>query len=134
MKFLNLHGFGPSKVRQRNSQRGALLIETVVSLIVFGLVGTAVLSAVQISASSKNQFQIQSEAELMVRRQLGAVHEQAYLFPPDTYVSIPPSQAYTVTAESVVWDVSSPDISTLRITVYHSGQEVRVFETLRSNW
>ncbi len=114
------------------NQRGALLIETVVALAVFGVLGVAVLGAVQTSHITKRDFDIYSTTENLIRNQLEFVLEQPYKDPGQTYLSIVPPDGYSITAESLTYDVTSTDISTVRVTVYQDGQAVKVFDTIRT--
>ena len=116
------------------NQRGTLLLETVVALTVFGILGTAVLSSVQTSYISKRQFDIQSESENIVRNQMEYVFEQPYKPWVDTYLTITPPTAYSVLADALQYGTSTdPNVETVRITVNHYGQAVKVFETIRTN-
>ena len=111
-------------------------MEVLVALAVLGVLGTTVLGAVQTSNVSKRQFEIQSTAENLVRNQIESVFEQSYTAPdaPDpTYPSVIAPAGYAVTADAIAYDSVSTDIETVRITVYHGGGAVRVFETLRAN-
>ena len=122
--------------RLGHGQRGALLMETVVTVAVLGIVGTAVLGAVQTSYIGKRNFDVQSTAENTIRNQMDSVFREAYKAPdaPDpTYVQVAVPADYSVTAESVIYNATSTDISTVRITVSHNGQVVKVYETLRTN-
>jgi len=114
------------------SQGGSLLVETVLVLGVFGILGTAVLSGVQTSYTSKRQFDSQSTAENIVRNQMEYVFEQPYVPPPGTYLTITPPDGYSVTAEALDYN-GDPNVETVRVTVYHQGQPVKLFETLRAN-
>ena len=118
------------------AQRGGLLVETVVVLSVFGVLGTTVLSGLQTGSISKRNFEQDSTEENITRNQMDSVFEQPYKAPDDpdpTYTSITPPAGYTVTAESITHYATSTDISTVRITVMRGGQTVRVHETLRTN-
>ena len=116
------------------NQRGALLLETVVALTVFGVLGTTVLSSVHTSYLSKTQFDIGSEAENIVRNQMEYVLEQPYKPWVDTYLTITPPAGYSVLAEALQYSTSTDaNIETVRITVNHDAQPVKVFETIRAN-
>ena len=115
------------------NQRGALLIEVVLTLSVFGILGTTVLGAVQTSYISKRQFDVQSTAENVIRNQLESSFEQPYKVPGQTYLPTTTPNGFSVTAEALTHDATSTDIAIVRITVYHEGQPVKVFETLRTN-
>ncbi len=119
--------------RLLRNQRGSLLMETTIVLAVFGMLGTAVLGAVQTSYTSKRQFDAQSTAENLIRNQLESVFEQTYKVPGETYLATTPPDGYSVEAEALVYDETSDDIEVVRITVYHDGQLVKQFETVRSN-
>ena len=119
------------------AQKGGLLVETVVVLSVFGILGTTVLSGLQTGSMSKRNFEQDSTEENITRNQLDSVFEQPYKAPDDpdpTYTSITPPTGYTVTAESITHYSTSSDISIVRITVIRDGQTVRVHESLRTNW
>ena len=111
-------------------------MEAVVALAVFGVLGTTVLGAVQTSFIGKRLFDQQSTVENLIRNQMESVFEQVYKAPDDpdpTYLAITPPTGYSVTADSLTYDVANTDISTVLITVYHDGQPVKTFETQRAN-
>ncbi len=116
-------------------QTGGLLIETVIALTVFGVLGSIVLSGVQTSHISKRNFDVQSEAENLVRNQLEGALQNTYKGWPDTYDAVTSTPAgFTVTAEALQYSTSTDtDIQTLRVTVSYDGQPVKVFETIRTN-
>ncbi len=116
-------------------QTGGLLIETVVALTVFGVLGSAVLSGVQTSHVSKRNFDVQSEAENLVRNQMESALQKTYKAWPATYDAVTSTQAgFTVTAQAVQYSTSTDsNIQTVRVTVTHQGQTIKVFETVRTN-
>ncbi len=120
-------------------QTGALLIETVVALTVFGVLGSVVLSGVQTSHISKRNFDSQSVAENLVRNQMEYALKQTYKAWPTTGniyydpVTSTPS-GFTITAEALQYSTSTDTkIETIRVTVTHQGQTVKVFETIRTS-
>ena len=116
-------------------QTGGLLVETVVALTVFGVLGSVVLSGVQTSHISKRNFDSQSVAENLVRNQMESTLEQTYKGWPDTYDAVTSLPAgFSVTAQALQYSTSTDtDIETVRVTVTHQGQTVKVFETIRTN-
>ena len=118
--------------RLLRNQHGALLMEVVITLSVFGLVGTAALGAVQTSSIGKRLFDEQSTAENVVRNQIEYVLEQDYKPPGETYLTITPSSGYSVTAETFDYN-GDPNIEIVRFTVNHQGQPVKVFEIIRTD-
>lgn len=124
-------------IKNVSSQQGGLLLEVVVAMSVFGVLGAAVLSAVQTASITKRSFELDSQAENIIRNQLDSVFEDPYKAPDaadPTYSPITPPPGYTVTAESITYAATSTDISTVRITVIRDGQTVQTYETLRTNW
>ncbi len=125
--------------RRLRGQTGGLLIETVVALTVFGVLGSAVLSGVQTSYLSKGKFDVQSEAENLVRNQMEKALEQPYkAWPPSGNVYYDPvtstPSGFTITAEALQYSTSTDTkIETIRVTVTHQGQTVKVFETIRTS-
>ena len=119
-------------------QRGSLLLETIILMSVFGLLGVAVLGAVQTSYFAKGKFDIQSTAENIARNQIDYVFEQPYVPPTDEpdalYDSITVLPGFKVEAKALPHgDASNPNISRIRVSVSKDGQEVKVLETLRAN-
>ncbi len=115
------------------NERGGLLIEVVVTLSVFGILGTAVLGAVQTSNIAKARADIDATADNLIRNQISYIMEQPYKLPGETYDTVALPSGYTLDVDNLTHDVSSTDISMVRITVYHQGQEVEVHEELRAN-
>lgn len=114
-------------------QGGALFMETVVALALFGILGTAVLVGVQTSSMSKHDFDNQSTAENLLRNQIESVFEQGYQAPGGTYQTVDAPSGYTVTVEALEYEPGSTDIEAVRVTVLQDGQPVKVMETLRAN-
>ena len=117
-----------------NRQGGALLLETVVALSVFGVVGTALMSGIQTSYLSKTQFDIRSRAENIVRNEMETVFAQPYQAPPYTYSTATTSDGFVVTSVAVDYSTTSDaNLETVRVTVQHGGQTVKVLEAARTN-
>lgn len=115
------------------SQRGSFLVETIVVLSVFSVLGLAIMRSIQTSYVGKRNFDIHSTAENLIRNQMESVFVQAYTPPGNSYTSIAAPENFSVSADAITYDVSSADIETVRVTVSQNGQTVRVTETLRSN-
>ena len=119
--------------RLLRNQRGALLLETVVALTVFGVLGTVVLSSVQTSYLSKTRFDIQSEAENLIRNEMESMYAQAYKQPGLTYSTTTTADGFTVTSDALTYSATSTDIETVRVTIEYEGKTIKVFETIRAN-
>jgi len=142
--------------RYRRAQGGGLLVETVLLLSVFGMLGTMTAGAVQTSYLTKRVVETKATAENMIRNQLENLFQQEYLRPTQTAAGCSPSpptgyycpispppgyEGFSVTAQSLVYintdadpdtvyDVN--DVTLVRLTVTHEGKVVRVFESIRA--
>ena len=122
----------PARLRRRlwrlvNRQGGGLLLETVVALSVFGVVGTSLMSGIQTSYTTKTQFDIRSRAENIVRNEMEAVFAQAYKPPGQTYSTATTSDGFIVTSEAIDYSTSSDsNLEMVRITVQRGGLTVSI--------
>ncbi len=114
-------------------QRGGLLIEVTITLAVFGVLGTAVLGAVQTSNISKTRAEVEATAENLIRNQISYILEQPYKLPGEAYDTVTVPSGYTLNVDNLTHDVSSTDIEKIRITVYQDGKQIEVHEELRAN-
>ena len=127
--------------RRCRPQRGSLLLETIILMSVFGLLGVAVLGAVQTSYFAKGKFDVQSTAENIARNQIDYVFEQEYVPPTEPgapYLTLNNGHTlpvgFSVEAKALPHeDASNPNISRVQVRVFKDGEEVRVLETLRAN-
>ncbi len=120
--------------------RGGLLLETLVAIIVFALIGTTVLVGVSTARRSGEIVDAQSIAENVARNQMEYLFSRAYKAPPLSYASISdlpgndfkvPS-GFTVTATAILRNgIVDPDVETVRVTVSHLGEQVLVVESIR---
>ena len=114
-------------------QKGSFLIEAVVSMAVFSVLGLAMMRGIQTSYVGKRSFDIQSSAENMIRNQIESVFNQAYVQPGSSYTAVSVPSTYAISADAITYDGSSTDIETVRITVSQNGQVLKITETLRAN-
>ena len=132
-KFSNFDRLLRRPVRRLRGQSGALLMEVTVTLAVFGVLGSAVLGAVQTSNVSKVHVDVESTANNLIRNQISYILEQPYQPPGEAYATITVPSGYSLNVETLTHDVSSTDIEKIRITVYQQGNQIEVREELRSN-
>ena len=97
--------------------------------------GSVVLSGVQTSFISKRNFDFQSVAENLVRNQMETTLEKTYKAWPDTYDAVTSTPAgFTVAAQALQYSTSTDsNIQTVRVTVTHNGETIKIFETVRTN-
>ena len=120
--------------------RGGLLLDTVVAIMLFALIGTTVLVGVSTARRSGDIVDKQSIAENVARNQLEYLFSRAYKAPPLSYASIsdlPDNEfnvpsGFTVTAAAILRSgITDPNLETVRVIVNHLGEQVLVVETIR---
>ena len=115
-------------------RRGSILLETVVAVIIFSLVGTAVLAGLSTAYTSGSITETQSVAENIARNQMESVFNQPYREPLQTpYPNISVPSNYGVSTTVAYANAGSPDPEAERITVTasHDGKNILTLETLR---
>lgn len=119
--------------RLAQKQTGALLLETTVSVVVFALVGTAVLTGASIVSTSGAETDRQSVAENIGRNQMEYSAAQPYQPAPYNYQLVPVPTGYAVQAVAVEAIVGDPNIQKIIITVTFDGSELLTLETYRTD-
>ena len=116
----------------RMGSRGGLIVEAVVSITVFTMVGSGVLAAVSTTQISGAQVESQSISENVARNQMEYIFSLPYQNPPSAYptIVVPPGYSVTVAAEEKEPGVVT--IAKIVVTVSQDGQEVLVVETYRT--
>ena len=121
--------------------RGSILLETVVAVIIFALIGAATMVGIQTSTVTGESVEDKSIAEILARNQMEHVFNQEYKAPPLDYASIAdvpgntfsvPSD-FTVTASAVEMPgTAGTEVETVKVTISRNSQEILVLETIRS--
>ena len=122
---------------------GPLLLETVVAISIFSLVGTAVLLGVRVAHTSASVVENHSIAERLARNQMEYVFDQGFKVVGQSYVSINDAPSlfsvpagYQITAvaqQFLTADAYQGSIEKVMVTVSLDGESVTVLETLRAN-
>ena len=111
---------------------GGLLLDSVMSMAIFILAGSAVLSGVSTVQRSGALTESQGTAERLARNQMELVLSLPYVEPPATLSPIPAPPGYSVVAEAQEYVAGDTDIEVVSVTVRHGGATVLVLETLRT--
>ena len=120
--------------------RGSILLETVVAVVIFALIGAATMVGIQTSTLTGERVEDKSIAENLARNQMEHVFNQAYMAPPLEYASIAdiPGNTFSVPSDFTVIAVAveragtaGTDVETVRVTISRNGQEILVLETIR---
>ncbi len=116
--------------------KGSLLLETVVSVMVFSMVGVAVLAGLNTSYRAGAKVEAQAEAENIARNQMESVFSQPYRAPGQTaYSAITTTGGYAVSTvmEDVDPGAPDPDIEKVTVTISRDGQDILILTGLRFN-
>lgn len=112
--------------------RGASLMETVIAVMVFALVGTAVLSGVSTAHTSGATTERQSTAENIARNQMEYAFSLPYQNWPSSYPTIGVPQGYAVTCQAEEYVLGDLNIEKVIVTVTFDSTQQLVLETLRT--
>lgn len=123
-----LHGWLRRFFRE---QRGALLLETVLVIFIFGMVGVAVLAGLSTASISKGKTEVQSNIEDIARNQMEYLLSLPYQDPPTSCSTISVPQGFSVTCEAEEYVVGDTNIEKPVVTVTFGATQV-VLETLRT--
>ena len=117
--------------RRLQDQRGALLLEALVAVSVFTLLGTAVMTGLSATGSAAEGIEVSSTAENLAANQLETILASPYQDPPHTYAALTPPPGYTVTAEALELVPGDSNIANLVVTVFRDGSQVLLLESAR---
>lgn len=127
------HGWH-SEDLERNSEIGIALLEVVIALSLFALVGIAVLVGTSTIHSSGAVTEEQSLAENIARNQMERLFSEPYQPPPSSYTSISVPSGYNVAAAASEYVPGDTNIERIIVTITHQGQHILTLETLRTNY
>ena len=114
---------------------GNLLLETLVAITIFALVGVAVLSGTSTALNTGSKVEDQSVAEQIARNQMESVFNESYQEPLSTpYPTIVPPAGYTISLTADEYLTGDKDIEMVVVTVSRDSKSILVLETLRTRW
>ena len=113
-------------------ERGALLMEALVAVSVFTLLGTAVLSGTSTMYRALAGAEQDALAENVARNQIEVILAAPYQDPPHTYTPLSAPPGYAVTAEAQEVVAGEPNIARLVVVVTLNGEPAMTLESLRS--
>jgi len=115
--------------------RGSLLLESMIAITVFAVVGGAVLSGTSTSLKTGTLVEGQSIAEEIARNQMESVFNESYQEPPGSpYATMVPPAGYAVTVAADEYLTGDVDIEMVVVTVSRDSENLLVLETLRTRW
>ena len=120
------------------AQRGGMLVETAVAILVFSMVGVVVLSGVSIGAKSSRAIAVQSTLENLARNQIEYVLGQAFQDPDDPPVAcaIDPGLAipdgYSLDCEVGEYVPDDINVASVMVTASNDEGKSLSLETVRA--
>ena len=121
----------PAVARLRN-QRGTMMVEALIAVSVFTLLGAAVLSGSTATRSASASAEQAAVAENIARNQLETILAAPYQDPPHSYAAISTPPGYAVTADARELVVNDANIATVVVTVTVKGEPVLTLESIRT--
>ncbi len=117
--------------RAAAGQRGALLVEAVIAILIFTLVGSAALVGLSTTLNFGGKQESQAVAENLGRNQMEYVFSSEYLDPPATYPAVVSPPGYSTNAVAQTFVPGDANIEKVVVTVSRDGLLVMVLESLR---
>ena len=111
--------------------RGALMLDAVIAMLTFSMVGFAVMGGLSTTQLSSNVIEGQSVAENLARNQLELAFSLPYVSPPTTYTTVTVPSGYSITAVAEEYVSGDANIQKIVVTVTRGGAGVLTVETLR---
>lgn len=113
------------------NERGSLLAETLITVSVFTLIGTAVMTGVSATSSASVRIRDTATADTMASNRLTEILSEPYVNPPYVFQPTEPEPGYTVTAEVLHYIPGDTYIARIVVKVYRDGAEVAKLESIR---
>ena len=112
--------------------QGGFLLETVVAVAIFTLVGTAAVSGLSMTQTTGAKAEVRSIAENVSRNQMEYLFSLPYQLPPSWYPTVTPPAGYSVSAEAQEYVPGDSNVEKVVVTVTRDGQDLFILETMRT--
>lgn len=113
-------------------QRGGMLLEVVIALLVFAAMGATLLGSASVVSLTSRKVEVQAAGEALARNQMEHVFSLPYQDPPSSYPTVTPPPDFTVTAEAEVYVPGNPNIQRVVVEAQYVDGSTYVLETLRT--
>ena len=129
---LSLRSLGLPAFARLRSQRGTMMVEALIAVSVFTLLGAAVLSGSSATRNASASAEQSAVAENIARNQIETILAAPYQDPPHTYSPISTPPGYAVTAEARELVVNDTNIAAIIVTVTLKGEPALTLESIRT--
>jgi Tfp pilus assembly protein PilV len=117
--------------RQMQSERGTSFIETLVALVLLGIISLAILSAVATTANARTIADERATARILAESQTENITKQGYA---PSYDTIPiPDEYGGYSAEVLVDPMRNGNIQKITVTIRHHNRDVITLESYKVN-
>ena len=110
---------------------GSLMVEAVLAVTLFAMVGTAVLVGLSTTHNMGAEVEEHSIAENLARNQMEHMFSLTNQDPPSTYPSVSVPMGYTISAAAEEYVTGDSSIEKVVVQVSHGAEQVLTLETLR---
>jgi type II secretory pathway pseudopilin PulG len=122
---------GPRLRPALHDERGTLLMETLIAVSVFTLLGAAVMTSMSATGRAAQSIDENATSENLARNQIETVLAAAYQDPPHTFATITPPAGYAVTAQAVELVSGETNIAKIIVSVTRNGEPTLTLESVR---
>lgn len=116
----------------RADRRGALMLDAIIAMLAFSMVGFAVMGGLSTTQLSSTFTEGESIAENLARNQMDVVFSEPYVAPPTSYTPVSAPAGFLVSATAEEYVLSDPNVQLVTVEVTRDGVSVLVIETLRT--
>ncbi len=113
-------------------ERGSLLAETAIALMIFVIVGGGVLLGLSQVQSSGLSTENESVAENLARNQMEYLFSLPYQEPPSSYAVVSTPAGYSVSADAQVYVAGDTNIEKVVVQIGFGEKQVLTLETMRA--
>ena len=121
------------QVAHRRGERGAIMMEALIAVFVFTVVGVLALHGLSTTRALGNKLDGQTIAEHVARSQMEYALAQPYSSPPNPYPTFVPPTNYSVAIANQSVSGATSNVAKLVVTVQRAGATLLVLESMRSN-
>lgn len=115
-----------------SNEKGVMLIEALIGVIILSIAVTAYVSALSTTSMAVGKSNTRVTAQILARSQLEHTLNQPFVVAPTSYTIITPvASGYTVTSDATAITGRDSDIQKITVVVNFNGSQVAVLEDFK---